>query len=476
VLGDGRIVAAGTSNGNFAVARLRANGSPDPTFSGDGKVTVDFGGADAARALALLAGGDILVAGGGGTGGDVAVARFNGDGSLDSSFSGDGKLTTDFGGAADRGNAVLVLTGGRFAVVGTATRGADNPAAGVFADSDFAVAAFNADGSPDTTFSGDGRATTDFFGRSSDAANAAVVDATGGIVAVGTSDGDFALARYLTDRTNPPPPPPDEIILQAEDATLVGAVVRRDNPGYQGTGYADFINTSGDYVEWTFDLPSGGSYDLIFRYANGSSAARPMRILVNDQPISMGQGFGPTGSWRTWSNFEWSGAGVPLELRTGRNVIRLTADGFSGPNIDSLTIRPAGEQPPPPPPQVLQAERQELRGPVVRSENPGFTGTGYVDYLAPAGESIRWAVNIEQGGQYELTFRYANGSTASRPLAVSLGETTFFERVQFRPTGSWTTWGTDRYLMGFLPGVQFLSLTSEGASGPNIDSLTVTKV
>ena len=46
--GDGRIVAVGDADlgdhGAFALARYNPNGSLDPSFSGDGKQTTDFGG------------------------------------------------------------------------------------------------------------------------------------------------------------------------------------------------------------------------------------------------------------------------------------------------------------------------------------------------------------------------------------------------------------------------------------------------
>src|SRR5581483_185433 len=79
-----------------------APGDLDPTFSGDGMQTTDFGGgADDATAVALAPYGKIVAVGRRGPGGAFALARYKPDGSLDSSFSGNGKETTGFGG--DRG-------------------------------------------------------------------------------------------------------------------------------------------------------------------------------------------------------------------------------------------------------------------------------------------------------------------------------------------------------------------------------------
>ena len=75
-----------------------APGDLDASFSGDGKVLTDFSGADSlAYALAIQPDSKIVVAGAGGAGSDFALARYLPNGTLDSTFSGDGKLTTDFG-------------------------------------------------------------------------------------------------------------------------------------------------------------------------------------------------------------------------------------------------------------------------------------------------------------------------------------------------------------------------------------------
>ena len=97
VQADGKIVVAGSSGGNFALARYGADGTLDPSFSGDGLVTTDLGGTDDGQGVAIQADGKIVVAGG--SGGNFALARYTAGGVLDTSFSGDGMQTTDFGAA-----------------------------------------------------------------------------------------------------------------------------------------------------------------------------------------------------------------------------------------------------------------------------------------------------------------------------------------------------------------------------------------
>ena len=118
--------------------------------------------------------------------GDVAVARYRPDGTLDDSFGTDGIVTTPMG-AASHADAVALAPRGRIVVAGSMldTR---------FSRSVFALARYDAAGSLDHTFGRGGTLTTGF--RLHDAgADAVAVQRRGKIVAAGASGG-FALARY----------------------------------------------------------------------------------------------------------------------------------------------------------------------------------------------------------------------------------------------------------------------------------------
>src|SRR5262249_51395919 len=172
---------------NFAVARYNADGTLDTTFSFDGKVTTDFGGDDRAFSVAIQADGKIVVAGASLTnpGDDFALARYNPDGSLDAGFGTGGKVTTAFGSGLDHANACTIQADGKIVAVG-----ADG--------GDFALARYNSDGSLDGTFGTGGKVTTDFGGQLEEAFGVAM-QADGKIVAAGAAAGGFALARYYPD-------------------------------------------------------------------------------------------------------------------------------------------------------------------------------------------------------------------------------------------------------------------------------------
>jgi uncharacterized delta-60 repeat protein len=181
---DGKIVVAGTTAGtDFLVARYNPDGTLDTSFDGDGIATVDLGSIETATGLAIQSDGKVVIVGSSGS--DFGVARLNSDGSLDTSFSADGKLTVDFGGT-DVANAVAVQPDGKIVVAGTN---------GI----DFALARINpADGSLDTGFGTGGKATFDITGGV-DAANALAIQGDGMIVVAGTGSGNFAVARVKTD-------------------------------------------------------------------------------------------------------------------------------------------------------------------------------------------------------------------------------------------------------------------------------------
>jgi len=203
VLDDGKILVGGVASssidGDFALARYNSDGTLDTSFGSGGKTTTDFGtGDDGSYALAVLDGGKILLGGyaSNGTDDDFALARYNSDGTLDTSFGTGGKTTTDFGTGDDRSNALAVLDGGKILLGGYANSGIDN---------DFALARYNSDGTLDTSFGTGGKTTTD-FGTGDDGSYALALSDGGKILVGGYAqtseepiDLDFALARYDSD-------------------------------------------------------------------------------------------------------------------------------------------------------------------------------------------------------------------------------------------------------------------------------------
>lgn len=198
---DGKIVVVGTSsnvseNDNFALARYYANGNLDASFGDNGKVTTDFNSTmDIGNAVFIQADGKIVVAGNSknATNNDFALARYNMDGSLDSSFGLNGKVTTPIGLFDDVATSVSLQNDGKIVVAGFYEPDNLYP--------DFAIVRYNNDGSLDYTFGSDGKVTSP-TGFGSDYGYAISIQSDGKIVVAGQisvpaqPSGRFGVARY----------------------------------------------------------------------------------------------------------------------------------------------------------------------------------------------------------------------------------------------------------------------------------------
>ena len=196
----GRVIVGGSTgcrHGRFALARFMLDGTLDDSFGGDGKVVTAFGSRCGSRAFGVVVQNDGKIVLAGATGFrcpnvKFAVARYNEDGSLDTSFGGDGKLTADFTPHWDVSSDVAVGPEGRIVAVGSAAVERDHAR--------FALAAFQPNGRPDATFDEDGKLTT-AFGECPSNGRTAELDPDGKIVVGGWGGcfSKFALARYNED-------------------------------------------------------------------------------------------------------------------------------------------------------------------------------------------------------------------------------------------------------------------------------------
>ena len=260
MLQGNKIVVAGYTSNNgdadIALARYTADGALYASFGENGRVTTDINGSNDYANAITLQGNKILVAGY--TGGypnsvDFALVRYTADGRLDKYFGKNGRVTTDFNGAEDYANAITlqgnnILVGGYtyvdngyydFALdryddggdldasfgeqglltgyfpvsnaefTSTAIQGNKIIVAGYALNDlknnyDFALARYNNNGMPDTSFGMNGSVITDFDGLN-DQVNSIALQGEKIIVAGTTNSpatsSDFALARYTANGT-----------------------------------------------------------------------------------------------------------------------------------------------------------------------------------------------------------------------------------------------------------------------------------
>jgi len=210
---DGKLVVVGQTYKNndystedFAVARYNTDGTLDTTFGRGGKVRTDFPGLAAVpSSVVIQSDGKIVVAGGAFPlftfAGDFKVVRYNPNGSLDTSFGNGGIVTTTFP-EGSYAFDVALQPDGKIIAAGTVFV---NFIPGESSNTDFALARYNPDGTPDATFGNGGQVSTDFVGLEDDAFSV-LIQPDGKIVAVGSANDpatyyDFAAARYLSNGT-----------------------------------------------------------------------------------------------------------------------------------------------------------------------------------------------------------------------------------------------------------------------------------
>ena len=134
-----------------------------------------------------------------------------------------------------------------------------------------------------------------------------------------------------------------QTIYEAESATLSGSLVSTQYPGYSGTGYADYQNASGDYVQFSLVANSAGTYPVAFRYANGGTGDRPLQLSVNGTVVVGSLSFPPTGGWANWAFTATNN----VTLNAGINTVQITSIGSNGANVDYLLAASGTSSPAP---------------------------------------------------------------------------------------------------------------------------------
>jgi uncharacterized delta-60 repeat protein len=161
---------------------LAAPGQLDSAFGTGGKVVTDFGGADWAGSITIAPNGAVVVAGG--SGDDIALARYDAAGRLDSTLGGRGTVVTDLGGGNDGAGAVLAQPDGRIVVAAQQ-------------DGDLALVRYASNGVLDPSFGSGGVVVTDFGFEAR--AIGVLRQAGGRVLVLGAAPNRLVLARYLAN-------------------------------------------------------------------------------------------------------------------------------------------------------------------------------------------------------------------------------------------------------------------------------------
>lgn len=345
---DGKIVAVGYSTTGtakvFAVARYNSNGTLDTNFGSGGKVTTAIGSIDdRAFAVATQADGKIVAVGFTNTSTTkvFALARYNTDGTLDTNFGTGGKVTTAVGAVDDRASAVAIQTDGKIVTAGYSNTGTADI---------FALARYNTDGTPDTSFGTGGKATTS-FGTFRDRIQAINIQTDGKIVAAGHSwNGTasvFTLARYSSNGT-------------LDTSFGSGGKVTTAIGTSDSYAYAIAIQTDGKIVAagWSWNgttnvfalarYNSNGTLDTSFGTGGitttvfGSSNVQAFAVAIQPDGKLVAAGWSITGSTYVFALARYNTDGT-LDANFGTGGKLTTAFGSSVDYASAVAIQPDGK-------------------------------------------------------------------------------------------------------------------------------------
>jgi uncharacterized delta-60 repeat protein len=191
---DGKILLGGKcynrSNSDFCIARFNSNGTLDTSFGSSGRIIEPIGSSDdEGFSLAIQPDGKILLGGYcyNGSDYDFCIARFNSNGTLDTSFGSSGKVIQPIGSSNDFGRSLVIQPDGKILLGG-------------YCAGDFCIARFDSNGTLDTSFGSSGKVIQP-IGSFGDYGQSLAIQPDGKILLGGYCAGDFCIARFNSNGT-----------------------------------------------------------------------------------------------------------------------------------------------------------------------------------------------------------------------------------------------------------------------------------
>jgi uncharacterized delta-60 repeat protein len=304
-----RILVAGGENA-FYLARYLNSGLPDTSFAANGVFLDSLGiGARGLYAIAIQPDGKIVGCGRsyGQPNGSFVVLRFNSDGSLDTSFGGNGFVITSIG-LDDYARGIAMDSNGRIVVVGQT-------------DSGVPVARYNADGSLDNSFDGDG--TTILSGtRAHDVA----IDSDGKIVLAGGGFGIPATLWRLNDdgsldTTFDGDGIADGTAILGQGNQFNALTIQTDGKIIAAAGGAILRYNSDGTLDTTFGAFAGGAAAPL---VSGGGSANDIALQSDGRIVVVGANINENGDFAPYDIIalaRFIGDNLPPNADAGQNIV-----------------------------------------------------------------------------------------------------------------------------------------------------------
>jgi hypothetical protein len=231
--------------------------------------------------------------------------------------------------------------------------------------------------------------------------------------------------------------------FEAETGSVAGgAVFNSSNPGYSGTGFADFRSTSGASVTVTGSDGVAGPHYLSVHYAAGGGTSTTTALFVNNVSLPTVT-FPGTTDWATWAD----SAPIKVTLNASSNAFKIVNNAGSPINVDYISLTPFTGA-------LYEAENATLAGgTIVQTNHPRYSGSGFVDFVSTNGASAAFNVAAASSGPQNLVVHYAAGQGSPVTGMQLYVNGASVATPAYASTGSWKIWqDSDPYIVTLAAG------------------------
>ncbi|HEX5153586.1 MAG TPA: delta-60 repeat domain-containing protein [Parafilimonas sp.] len=322
VLPDGKILVGGNSPGktsaNLTVVRYNKKGAVDKGFGLHGKAIARFGGNATANSIALQPDGKIIAAGTGND--DLAVARFNADGSIDSSFGKNGKIKRDFEGYQDAINKLILQPDNKILAVGYGFESNHET-------TKIILMRFNPDGSFDDSFGEGGFTAVRVNENGFDYAWSALLQQDGKILVAGysytNSAFDFTLTQFTSNgKVDSAYGTNGHIYTDISGFDLARTMAVQSNGKIVVAGYSDFFNGKFVLARYTKaglpDSSFGPNGKIITAVGSIDDKAYSVAIQPDDKIVVAGYSYNGSNRDLALVRYNKNGARIKVSALTAK--------------------------------------------------------------------------------------------------------------------------------------------------------------
>ncbi len=206
---------------------------------------------------------------------------------------------------------------------------------------------------------------------------------------------------------------------EAETAPAVcTGTVDSDWTGYSGSGFCNGTNSANSYAQFTVSAPASGTATLSVRFANGTTTARAVSVIVNGTTVTTAT-FEGTSTWTGWTTKT-----LTVPVVAGSNTIRLNPTAAAGlPNIDYLDANvPDGDGTTPTPASALYVSPSGTDSAAGTSSAP-TTLTSAISRITAGGTIYVRGGTYNQASTVTIPVGKNGTSSARTTLAAYQGET-----------------------------------------------------